>query len=979
MDPFGLFTCVPLDRPSQPVVSTNFTLAYDQATGQMTFTEVLAPSSTYTITTYILKFAGTTKTVEIPVASLPYSFEFSPLQFPAIWQYQTASWNASVTVTARSSSGDGVPSAAASVAIAQSSAQGGYAYYVPSWTYAEVTDAAALGIVGRQSASVPSYTVPTGYDLRWYSGLLEYTSVNFGSIHTVAGTLAITPGAAALLSTAGLAVGNVAKGILLYYNANLGTWFPASDPKSFTVVGLAVVGAPSFSVDPTVSGTMTIGQTLTASFTQSGSTTTTYQWFRAGAAISGATNSTYVLVALDDTVLITVRVTISNSAGSVVRTSPGRQATYAAPTVANAISNVSVNQEPSAYMTQSLASVFTGTNITITKQAGNAAARVSPDSSSLVHSLNGAVTATTITIRATNSGGFVDTTYTLTITAHAAAITDWPADITTATFSEVTDPAVASAQGFAGEDGHIKYVLGAATVAPTGYTLRHDLLSGEIGTPTTSLPASTQNTTVYSSGRFAVGDVARPKLYWRHTATGQLKIAYNPTATTITGLGNGSVTNWPDIANVGTGTNQAQTYPGANFSLSSSGPTNAAYMGSPLFACAYGSFAGQPECDTYVVNKIKEGRDKYGGPSCQCGFVAQHEMGYIAAVAIAKQVPRLWAQFDSAYKASLDLFMKAAMLMHAGGCLEAGITTFSKNLLGGVNPSSAGGGANIRTPHAAIVMICCWYFGSTALAKSMLDAADFTQLMTDLGNSPWSNAYKSLNNPRVPGAPTLAQLQAHCRNGTTGWTRWGWPVTQPDKIWQAEILGQTSPVAITGGMTKQACLSYHQVNGGNGLTAAQVNDSAEGWAIGRGRVVNQTGMAADSRWPPIAGKYGCPWELDAFDNGGIRASASYGEWSLRVQLIYTIMGFISGLVDRKSAAALAAKDAVTTGATFQNLITQYGYLSVAHISLARETAAGSEKAYKSNSEDWDSARTATWGLLFNHEYANVIRDIYALP
>ncbi|MEO0560610.1 MAG: hypothetical protein AAF125_00750, partial [Chloroflexota bacterium] len=77
--------------------------------------------------------------------------------------------------------------------------------------------------------------------------------------------------------------------------------------------------APVISGVPTISGTTTQGQTLTAteaSVTGSPTPTTTWQWERSGTPISGATASTYVLAALDVGETITVVQTETNSEGS---------------------------------------------------------------------------------------------------------------------------------------------------------------------------------------------------------------------------------------------------------------------------------------------------------------------------------------------------------------------------------------------------------------------------------------------------------------------------------------------------------------------------------------------------------------------------------------------------------------------------------------------------------------------------------------
>lgn len=79
--------------------------------------------------------------------------------------------------------------------------------------------------------------------------------------------------------------------------------------------------APSFNVDPVLSGTPTVGETLTVTNGTAGGTpaaTFARAWLRDGAAIAGATGTTRVLTEDDVDALISVRVTATNSAGSDV-------------------------------------------------------------------------------------------------------------------------------------------------------------------------------------------------------------------------------------------------------------------------------------------------------------------------------------------------------------------------------------------------------------------------------------------------------------------------------------------------------------------------------------------------------------------------------------------------------------------------------------------------------------------------------------
>lgn len=96
---------------------------------------------------------------------------------------------------------------------------------------------------------------------------------------------------------------------------------------------------PSWTVDPYITGTASIGQTLVGSDgTLVNGTVSARQWLRNGVAISGATGSTYVLVSADIGTTITFRVTASNTGGSASATSlgAGPVSGFALPTLSTA-------------------------------------------------------------------------------------------------------------------------------------------------------------------------------------------------------------------------------------------------------------------------------------------------------------------------------------------------------------------------------------------------------------------------------------------------------------------------------------------------------------------------------------------------------------------------------------------------------------------------------------------------------------------
>jgi hypothetical protein len=93
----------------------------------------------------------------------------------------------------------------------------------------------------------------------------------------------------------------------------------AASADSNAVTPTAAPTAPANTVAPAVTGTATVGQTLacsTGTWTGTPTITYAYQWKRAGSAISGATSSTYALVAADASVAVKCTVTATNGTGS---------------------------------------------------------------------------------------------------------------------------------------------------------------------------------------------------------------------------------------------------------------------------------------------------------------------------------------------------------------------------------------------------------------------------------------------------------------------------------------------------------------------------------------------------------------------------------------------------------------------------------------------------------------------------------------
>ena len=147
-------------------------------------------------------------------------------------------------------------------------------------------------------------------------------AAELNAIATALGSDATTHDTTMQTAPAGLQPGNPANSrftndILLVVNAGKGGNLTNAQMASAITGALATVIPPVNTAAPVASGTGTVGQTLTCTNgTWQYSPTFAYQWLRDGVAVSGATASTYVLVAADSTHSLSCRVTATNPAGS---------------------------------------------------------------------------------------------------------------------------------------------------------------------------------------------------------------------------------------------------------------------------------------------------------------------------------------------------------------------------------------------------------------------------------------------------------------------------------------------------------------------------------------------------------------------------------------------------------------------------------------------------------------------------------------
>lgn len=182
---------------------------------------------------------------------------------------------------------------------------------------------AGLSISGVTPPSAPSFTTqPSISPGSGTAGTTAFTATNGVASNTTSYSRRWLLNGSSI-STAGFVTPQAGGSLVLEVTATGPGGSTIANSAAVTVAAQDTTPAPPvFSVVPTISGTATQGQTLTATTgTASGSPTYALQWKRNGTAISGATGTTYVLQAADVGATITVTSTASNAGGSAIQTS----------------------------------------------------------------------------------------------------------------------------------------------------------------------------------------------------------------------------------------------------------------------------------------------------------------------------------------------------------------------------------------------------------------------------------------------------------------------------------------------------------------------------------------------------------------------------------------------------------------------------------------------------------------------------------
>lgn len=418
------------DLPARPVVGTNFVaLAYSAQDGAIDINVTAYPASAQPILRTEVQIEGLATPISIPAdAAMPYELAYSPVSESdadagpsSTWQFGVPTFNKRFRLRMVSAGGTGVPSAWQTVTIDQSTT-----YFVTDddWTFDEdrASSASADGL--SITTIQPSRVVPAGWDLQLYTGTQPWSAAN--EVAIAAAAIPITPGTSKQ-STTGAAIGSDLYAILLMKGPGMARGRKASNQRRVTVRGRQEVGAPTVSVNPSLSGTGKIGSALSLAYgTWLGADTMQQQVLRDGVAIDGATGTSYTPVAADDQRKISVRVRGTASGGAFTeRTTAEKAISYPVPTVGTALSSQSFSQQSGAYRSIDISGVFAGAGYTVTVEGpsvgGVPVCSVNMTDMTLGVAVSSVLAATNIKLKATNSGGSVESAFSLTITATGTA------------------------------------------------------------------------------------------------------------------------------------------------------------------------------------------------------------------------------------------------------------------------------------------------------------------------------------------------------------------------------------------------------------------------------------------------------------------------------------------------------------------------------------------------------------------------------
>lgn len=369
--------------------------------------------------------------------------------------------------------------------------------------------------------------------------------------------------------------------------------------------------------------------------------------------------------------------------------------------------------------------------------------------------------------------------------------------------------------------------------------------------------------------------------------------------------------------------------PLTDFGSYSGAGTNSAYFGSAMVVLATASFSGNTSADARLLQQLRYNIKSGHDPSGAGGYVAQHELRFAVAAALAKLTPRIWKQFTVAEKTKIELCMKGLVV---GAAYTSSINNFEikKNVSNINNLRGAQmwwkGAPNFRLAPPATMIAGSVFMGSAGAVTAFLNGFDQAAFAAQLKSNGLDNQYATFHSAGSNGSrPTPAQVKQ-------GITNWKWAINseginKPGKL-MTDIAYGAFNKKITAGL-----------NGGAGIVVK---------GVARGRIINgASGL-------PNKGAMGMANELDTVDGGGKRSAMSYSFKGTRVMLD-ALTAFVCGGLSGADTKGIVSR--VNIGMTDLKYKSVHGYYSY------------SKGGSGSNNEDWTAAlreQQWAWGYTFGH-------------
>jgi hypothetical protein len=753
--------------PRAMTAGEHYTLIYDTDASQLVFDLLQVPSATFGVGVLVVRPHPSDPDILIPVEGpFPWATEFSPLSHARAWRDKEGlvEWEATIEVGAKDLNGTIGLLRATDITVNTTDF-----LTIPEehWSLTEVRDSEeAGGVEGKVTIAVNSaVVVPVGLELRAAAHTAPYNSTNRSLFHDAETALIVEPGGSVTIATGGVA-GDTVCAVPFYHEPSENHWRQASQNLIFhRLEGIDNPDLPSFTTRPTISGTGKIGSALTLTYVGANFDTAAIEWLRSGVAIEDETGSSYTPAAADDVTSITARVSLTNAEDTVSDTSNAIQITYPAPQTSGSISDLTVDEEDGATLQFSATSKFDATPGSYSVAPPFSVISIDPATGAYSVDIDDPLAATEFAISKTNSGGTASQQFTVTIDPATPVITRPSPQPTSAdvTVTEVTDPDEASAQGFPGENGHLKIVTSSfSNFAPTGFTCRVMPFS-----PADSGVVLSASSTFYTAAGGLVGATVTPSVKWVHTATGQRLDIFNCPSILIQGLDEPPPdTDFP-MPPAGI-LNTAKTAALVRYGIDniSGGMTS----GFSMVLVAYAAWAGGAAagCDARLTQILRHWCTGTNSPSGASGYAQQHEDRALAVIAIASKIDRIWnTALTEAERRKLDLIAKINIV---APCAVSSVNRPRAGTLIG-RPNNLSGNINFSLAYPCGIACGLAYFGSAGALLSFLDGFDpasyrsaaqgqgLSNIVNNIDRWDWSFAQvqQALNNPAFAfGSTTFA-------------------------------------------------------------------------------------------------------------------------------------------------------------------------------------------------------------------------------